>query len=272
MHFNKLYLLAVVFFVCCNDQKSKATTALVTKQDAIRKDTTPINNRLISKALTHLSKPYLAHTLDSSNIEQLTVRMDGFDCTTLVETVLAEAKAETNIEDHILKTRYRNGILLDYASRIHYFTEWIYENQKNGIVQDITADFSCSKPFKHEINFMSKHRNKYHQLKQDTIFAKIKKMEEAINKYQWRYIPKQKLAACEAAIQHGDIIAITSNVIGLDIAHLGFAYRQSDKLYLLHASTDEKKVVITKKTLVQYLMSHIKQTGIMVVRVKNESH
>lgn len=256
----------MVTLLSCFNQNTVSPPVKVDK--TIQKDTTPVNIALIQKAAAHLSKPYLAHTLDSNDIEQLTVRMDGFDCTTLVETVIAEAKDSVDINKHILMTRYRNGIILDYASRIHYFTEWIYENQKRGVIRDVTKDFDCSMPFVHKIDFMTQHRDKYPQLKSDSIFNKIKAMEANINTYKWQYIPKNKLAACQAGIAHGDIIAITSNLPGLDIAHLGFAYRKGNQLYLLHASTDEKKVVITKKTLVQYLMSHRKQSGIMVIRVQ----
>ncbi len=269
MYFNNLILLITAFFYCCSDHQPKSRSLVVLKMADVPTDTIPLCTRLISKAMTHLSKPYLAHTLDKSDVEQLTIRMDGFDCTTLVETVIAQALDSAQIEDHIKMTRYRNGTILDYASRIHYFTEWIYENQKNGFVKDVTSGFSCSKPFVRKINFMTQHRSRYPQLRSDTIFNKIRAMEHAINTYKWHYIPKQNLASCEKDIKHGDIIAITSNVPGLDIAHLGFAFRKGNNLYLLHASTDEKKVVITEKTLEQYLMAHKKQSGVIVVRVKN---
>lgn len=266
MYHKMLLIFIALTFLSCFNQNTIAPSTKTNHSTPV--DTTPINIILIKKASAHLSKPYLVHTLDSSASEELTVRMDGFDCTTLVETVVAEALDSNDIAGHIKMTRYRNGIISDYASRIHYFTEWIYENQKSGLVQDVTKEFDCSKPFVFKVGFMTQHRNKYAQLKDDSIFNKIKAMEKKINAYKWHYIPKNKLASCQAAINHGDIIAITSNVPGLDIAHLGFAYRKGSQLYLLHASTDEKKVVITKKTLLQYLMDHSKQSGIMVVRVK----
>jgi hypothetical protein len=269
MQLNSFFPIIFFLFLSCKNIDANAKmTASKSETKEINVDTIPIGKKLISIAKTHLGKPYLAHTLDKEMVEKLTVRMDGFDCTTLVETVLAQAKDATSYENHVLLTRYRNGLLTDYASRIHYFTEWIYENQKNGIVEDVTSNSTCSIPFPNKVYFMSKNRSKYPQLKSDSIYEKIKTMETSINQYKWHYIPKSELTKCENEIKQGDIIAITSNVPGLDIAHLGFAYWERNILYFLHASTDEKKIVITKKTMKQYLMSHQKQTGIMIVRVK----
>ncbi len=82
------------------------------------------------------------------------------------------------------------------------------------------------------------------------------------------YIPKNKLLSKESFIQTGDIIAITSSVGGLDIAHEGFAIRQNGRVYLLHASQDFGKVMVTKEPLVEYLSRHPKQTGVMISRLK----
>ncbi len=260
-----LFTLLLSTFSCKSEVKTlenPLAKSLVEKVDTSK------NDLIIHRAKKHLGKPYLAHTLDKTKEEKLVVRLDGFDCTTLVETVVAEVNDANSIEAHITKTRYRNGVIEDYASRIHYFTEWIKENSNQGIVEDITSTIPCSKPFKFKVGYMSKNRTKYQQIATNNeLLDKIKAMEDKVNSYEWQYIPKQSLPQCESYIKHGDIIAITTDMDGLDIAHLGFAHRAGKKLSLLHASTDEKKVVNTTKTLHQYLMSHKKQTGIMVLRL-----
>jgi hypothetical protein len=222
---------------------------------------------LIKVAKSHLGKPYLANTLDVSMEEKLIVRTDGFDCTTLVETVLAQVNAPTHISDHITKTRYIDGIINDYASRIHYFTHWIHQNAANGVVKDISASLKCSKSFDPRVSYMAEHRSQYKQLADEQIYEKIKQMEQKVDAFSWRYIPKSAVASCQQFIKDGDIIAVTSNVNGLDIAHLGFALWQKGKLHLLHASTDYKKVVISPTTLSTYLLKNKKQSGIMILRV-----
>ena len=36
--------------------------------------------------------------------------------------------------------RYRNGVLDGYPSRLHYFTDWIRNNEQKGLVRDITSE------------------------------------------------------------------------------------------------------------------------------------
>ena len=204
--------------------------------------------------------------MDNAEKEALTIRFDGFDCTTFVELILAESRSPFDVNGHVINTRYRNGILMDYASRIHYFTEWIYQSDALQIVRDITPEIPCSRPYKFNINFMSQHRAKYKQLQNDEQFDKIVEMEKSINHYTWKFIPKEKVKECSKYIHDGDIIAITTNIVGLDISHLGFAFYKKGKLHLLHASSDAKKVVISSQSLSAYLVSNKKQTGIMVLR------
>jgi hypothetical protein len=69
-------------------------------------------------------------------------------------------------------------------------------------------------------------------------------------------------------VKDGDILAITCNKKGLDIAHLGFAVWRKDGLHLLNASMLHKKVVEESMTLWQYMQKHKTFTGIRVIRIK----
>ena len=90
--------------------------------------------------------PYVAHTLEVNDDEQIVVNTRQLDCTTLVETVTALTLcAYRNLytwRDYLnalVAMRYRGGLIIDYTSRIHYFTEWITANSKEGIVTEIQA-------------------------------------------------------------------------------------------------------------------------------------
>ena len=72
----------------------------------------------------------------------------------------------------------------------------------------------------------------------------------------------------EDRIEDGDIIAVTSNVEGLDVQHVGLAARVKNRIHLLHASSSEGKVVLSKKTLYRYLMQSRTRSGIMVARIR----
>ena len=116
---------------------------------------------------------------------------------------------------------------------------------------------------------MSTHWNKYPFPKDNELLEKIQKIEEKINGQNFTYIPKAKIKSIENQFLNGDIIGITTNIDGLDITHEGFAIRLQDKrVYLLHASSDFKRVMVTDKPLSEYMAKNKNQTGIMVARLK----
>ena len=136
---------------------------------------------LIAVGKTFFGVPYVAKTLEIGTTESLVVNLQGLDCTTYVENVMAfgsmlrnhktDFTAYTNALEHI---RYENGKLDGYASRLHYFSHWIKDNEKKGLVKDITADIGGIEIDK-EINFMGTHRDLYPFLKNDQNFEKITK-------------------------------------------------------------------------------------------------
>ena len=115
---------------------------------------------------------------------------------------------------------------------------------------------------------MSTHPGYYAQLKNDTVMVDaISCFEKKINARKYFYIPKEEVVKIEPQLEEGMIVAITSGVTGLDIAHLGFLVRVNGRIHLLHASSDFKKVMVSEKPLSDYLAGNKKQTGIMVLKV-----
>ena len=227
-----------------------------------------------------IGKPYVAHTLEINDQEQLVVNTRELDCTTLVETVTALAicakRHQYTWRDYLntlTALRYRDGRIDTYTSRIHYFTEWITSNTKAGVVEEIQAPkppFSAVQQV--SVNYMSKHPESYKALRNHPEYvSKIRQMEQRLTGSQFRYIPKRLVGNAtmmRKAVHDGDIIAITCNKKGLDIAHLGFAVWKNGELHLLNASQLHKKVVEEPMTLSQYLQQHPSHTGIRIVRVK----
>ena len=117
---------------------------------------------------------------------------------------------------------------------------------------------------------MSKHPQAYRALRENpSLVPLIKASEDSLTGRQYRYIPKQEIRNTDVlrkAVRDGDIIAITCQKPGLDIAHLGFAVWQKDGLHLLNASQIHKRVVEEPMTLRQYLEKHPSHTGIRIVR------
>ena len=199
-----------------------------------------------------IGKPYVAHTLEVGDKERLVVNTRELDCTTLVETVTA--------------------LTNNYTSRIHYFTEWITENSKTGLVTEIqqpNPPFTAVQTVK--VNYMSQHPQSYKALKAHPEYVpEIRRMEQRVSGQQFRYIPKARVgrsAELRQAVKDGDIIAITCNKAGLDIAHLGFAVWKDGNLHLLNASQLHKQVIEEPMTLWQYLRQHPSHTGIRIIRI-----
>ena len=164
------------------------------------------------------------------------------------------------------KIRYRQGRLQGYSSRLHYFSDWIHDNQKKGIVRDVTAKIG-GRPLRKAITFMTTHPDFYPSLKNTAKLRRMKLIERAISRRSLFFIPKKALRRLEDRIRDGDLIAITTNTEGLDVQHVGLAARVKNRIHLLHASSIEGKVVLSKKTLYQYLMQSRARSGIMVARI-----
>ena len=99
----------------------------------------------------------------------------------------------------------------------------------------------------------------------------MEEIEKSLSGQVFHYIPKNKLPDNGFGwIKNGDIIAITTNIPGLDVVHLGLAYYERGVLKLLHASSTRKMVVITQRPLAQMLKNNKKFTGIRVLRMKKD--
>jgi len=234
-----------------------------------------MGDRVIKVAKLFLQTPYVAGTLEGNEKEKLVVNLRELDCTTYLENVVvlselfSRKKVQTgDFVKELERLRYRSGKLTDYSSRLHYFSDWIFENEKKGIVKNITAEIGGIK-YNKTINFMSSHVDSYQALKADTnLVAKIREIENEINKRELFYLPEEQIQNAEDKIQNGDIIAITTQIKGLDISHVGIAIHVNNRLHLLNASSRQKKVVISDLPLAEMLMQSKYQSGIMVCRLQ----
>ena len=224
-----------------------------------------------------LGTPYVAGTLEINDKEQLVVNLKELDCVSYVENVLALSLVSIsddfcfhNFKAHLLKIRYRNGELSDYASRIHYTSDWIFDNQRKKLLRNISQELSGVKETK-ELNFMSNHRNVYKQLLHDNeMLSKIKQMEKTINnRGGFYYLPKDEIAAKASEIPHMAIVGIVTSIDGLDTSHVGFAYNKDGELGFIHASSLQEKVVIDSKTLSEYCLGQKNCKGIIVAKIIN---
>jgi len=220
-----------------------------------------------------LGAPYKLDTLEAGGKEKLIVNFAQFDCFTFVETVLAltgcaqTCKVSKSEFRRVLQLiRYRQGIIDGYSSRLHYFTDWLRDNQQKKILYDISRKLGAVNQQK-KINYMTTHRKDFKALQNENEFNKMQRTENNISRRKFFIIPKNRVNRHKGKIKTGDILAFTADKEGLDVAHTGFALWQGRKLHLLHASSKEGAVIVSKKTLVAYLQSSKNFTGIIIARL-----
>lgn len=275
-----LVMAAMTPATAARPQYQKADSIKVMSLLAKARKCNPSTNYMIFFARQLRGIPYVAHTLEVNKTERLIVNLRQLDCTTYVENVCALTwcmkQKKYTFEDFckILQTlRYRGGKLNGYASRLHYFTQWIEDNTLLGLVHETQskgAPFNATQTI--HIDYMSKNPDKYKMLKgQDSLIAEIAQQEKQLNGKKYRYITKNAIynnKITRETIADGDIIAILTNIPGLDTSHIGIAVWHKDGLHLLNASQIHKKVVEEPMTLRKYMSKHPKQTGIRVVKMR----
>ena len=247
---------------------------------ALRGDVT---NWTLFFAEKFIGTPYVASTLEVNKEEKLVVNLRQLDCTTLVENVVAltltvrePAPSFAAFCRNLEKIRYRGGVRDGYASRNHYFSEWIASNEKLGVVEEIRGKKDEGyRPFvavqRLELDYMSTHPSAYPMLEGNAgELRRIRTNEQAFDGQAVRYVPVSWLGKGQEElgdIHDGDILAIVTRKKGLDTSHLGFAVWKEGRLHLLNASSIHKKVVLEPMTLRQYMQKHPSQLGVRVVRV-----
>lgn len=232
-------------------------------------------NTVACNAIFFLGIPYVSNTLEGNGKEQLVVNMKEMDCTTFVEYCLALDYTYRNYKNpdyqdfcNVLTfIRYRHGLIKGYESRLNYTSDWIWDNEKKGILNNITQRLGGDTLHIH-LSYMSEHPYLYKSLNNDTSEIKnIKAVEDSINsRNPYYYIPKNRIKIIAPYIKDGDIICFTTSIKGLDVSHMGIAYWEDNILKFINASSVFGKVVISEKSLSDYCNGIRSDTGIILLR------
>jgi hypothetical protein len=226
--------------------------------------------------------PYEASTLEAylraggspSAREPLTLSLTRFDCVTLVESCLAVARVAEKqgvptwecFGREIERMRYRGGERRGYTSRLHYFSEWIADGAKRGLVRDLGAELGGVEDGR-RLRFMTRHRASYPAFADEEIWREIGSIERRLDGRPRRVIPTARIPEVADRIESGDVLAFGTAIPGLDVTHAAFAYRDAaGVLRVLHAPLSGGVVEITRATLPEYVAAIRRATGILVAR------
>ena len=232
----------------------------------------PISELIIKIGMSFQGTPYVAATLENGLAEKLVINAHQLDCTTFVETALTLARTvklrQKDFQSYVNeleKLRYRDGKRNQYPSRLHYFCEWIANNEKKHIVDGSPNKngVKLDKP----INYMSTHPADYLVLKEfPALIPSIAEQEKALSAAGFYYFPKNDIPNLYRNLQNGDIIALTSTIEGVDVNHVGILIKKGNEFYLLHAPLSGKKVLISDGPITDFLKPASKNSGIMIAR------
>ena len=246
-----------------------------------RLDTLPLGDAMAALGRTFVGTAYVPQTLEADGPEALVINFRGLDCVTFVETVFALSRftreawtpelmhdrpdAEDRYEALLTELRYREARLDGYASRLHYFTDWVGDNESRGLVTDLSEELG-GRLDAEPIDFMTTHTSAYRQMADEGTVAAVRMAEERLSSVGRFFVPEDHIAAASGGIRNGDVIAATSTVAGLDVAHTGLALWVDGQLHLLHAPLVGEAVQISQSTLAERIRRFGGQDGIIVAR------
>jgi len=238
----------------------------------------PIGERVAAVGRALVGTPYVNYTLEiDSRAEAPCVNMKGMDCWTFFEIALGTARAlkqspnpqPADLLRMIELDRYRGGKCDGtFTSRLHHLEDWLQDNQRRGLVKDITPTLPGAKKIYREMNYMGGSASRFFkQLKANpSMIPVMGRIERQLSQNGIYYVPKSSVAAAEKYLKDGDIISIVTTWPGSYTSHVGIAVRDAKgTLRFLHASKNAREVVVDTR-LSDYLKRYALHGGIMVAR------
>jgi len=192
-----------------------------------------------------LGVPYKPNPLIGSadTPEVFTADLDGFDCVTYIETVLALARS-SSVDDFVewlRKIRYQHG-RIDWNRRNHYMSAWIRNNVREGVMKPVAIPAVPT-------------------LTRERVLSVVPGL--AAQRVHIKCFPKRSAPRLEPHLQSGDLIFFVSTRKNLDVFHAGIIVRDGNQLSMCHAS--RSKALVVEQKLTEFLNAN-RTTGIILMR------
>ncbi len=205
-----------------------------------------IGARLKQLSARLLGLPYLRNPLIGSptEAEVMVTRMDGFDCVTFLETLLALARIRSadDFSTELRTLRYANGEVA-YRNRLHYATDWSRHQVQRGVLAEMTLGEES--------------------LPREKMLSYVKALPPKIAFF--RYFPKQRIDSVSRWLLDGDVIYFVSGREGLDVSHMGLIVRDNQRLLMRHATRSHH--VVFEQELYEFFRLN-KMSGFIINRPK----
>lgn len=196
-------------------------------------DTLPSPRVALARAL--LGRPYAANTLVGGprRPERLVCRADSFDCTTLLDLLLAgealardgadSASAPERLREALVRQRYRNGAV-DWARRLHFFSDWTEAGPR---LVDAAAGFPGAETVRLRLNERGGDRR---------WLPGLPVAERTVH-------VAPPTAATLARLKPGDLLGFRATAAGLDVTHVAVVSGVEGGVRVIHASSRAGRVV-----------------------------
>ena len=208
------------------------------------------HDRCAGSRIDVLSRHFLGHSYVSNPLigsadtaEVFTASLDGFDCVTYIETIMALARA-SKVDDFVewlRKIRYEQG-RIQWERRNHYMTLWIRNNLRTGIIRPVSMP---------AVPIVSRER----------VLNVVPGL--AAKRTRVKCIPKAAVPRLEPHLQTGDLIFFVSTRKHLDVFHAGILVREGNGVLMRHASRSQGGVV--EQELSEFLKAN-RMAGVIVAR------
>lgn len=208
------------------------------------------SERSVGSRIDVLSRHFLGHPYrpnpligSADRAEVFTASLDGFDCVTYIETMVALAGA-SSVDDFIgclRKIRYERG-LIQWARRNHYMTQWIRNNVREGIIGPLAIPAVPTVSRERVLNVMP---------------------GLPAQRTRVKCVPKPAIARLAANLRSGDLIFFVSTRRNLDVFHAGIIVRDGANMRMRHASRSQGGVV--EQELSDFLKAN-RMAGVIAMR------
>jgi cell wall-associated NlpC family hydrolase len=193
-----------------------------------------------------MGRPYVECPLGGSpgGREPFRAGLDGFDCVTYIESVLALAvsRDSNDFADQLCRIRYVNGVL-DWSARNHYMTGWIRENVRSGLLIDRIRGSGL--------------------VERERILDVVEGLKP--RRVRVRSLPKREFIRQFRSLRSGDLVFFASTRRHRDVFHCGVAVVDGVTVLLRHAARSQGRVV--EQTMNSFLNAN-RMTGVMLVRAR----
>jgi hypothetical protein len=206
--------------------------------------------RSVSSRIDILSRSFLGRSYKPNPLigsvdteEVFTASLDGFDCVTYIETVVALARASSfdGVIDWLRKIRYERG-RVQWQRRNHYMTRWIRNNVRERTIRPLSTPAVPT-------------------LSMDRVLNVVPGLPP--QRTRLKCVPKRAVPRLRPHLQTGDLIFFISTRKHLDVFHAGIIVRDGATVLIRHASRSQGGVV--EQELSDFLKTN-RMTGVIVAR------